>query len=594
MQLQRSRSLRPFLALLLLMGVVLVLQDRLLALGEGEAAEKSPEPNKTAQGKAESLIRDLFKAEYKKAQSDRAAAGELAALLLKEGKQTNDDPPLRFVALSQARDLAAQAGDIALGLEAIAELSKYFSIDTVAMKGALLATAAEQLTSAEAALLLVNTALAWLEEAEKADNYKQTAAVVKAAQQAAQKVKEGKLRLVGLISKRAQELDASRKEFERLKPFVDRLEKDKDDAEANLEVGKYLCIIKGNFKRGLPLLVKGKDADLKALAAKDLANPKDAKKQVALGDAWDKLAQELKTLPRRHLERRVCYWYERALPELTGLNKVRVSRRYDELAKQFSVNLGKFTNSIGMKLVTIPAGKFLMGGPAGEQGRNNDEGPQHEVEISRPFYMGAYEVTQAQYEKIMGVNPSQFKPGNQGIMDTKDFPVEMVSWNSAKEFCTKLSNLPAEKSAGRVYRLPTEAEWEYACRAGSKTPFHFGNTLSLEQANCSASYGGVPQGMSLNRPAKVGSYKPNAWGLYDMHGNVWEWCEDWYDGTYYGRSPKKDPKGPDTGQAKIHHGGSYLSPGSQSRASSRISNQPNGAFCDAGFRVVCIIGGKGP
>src|SRR5204863_6448340 len=135
------------------------------------------------------------------------------------------------------------------------------------------------------------------------------------------------------------------------------------------------------------------------------------------------------------------------------------------------------------------------------------------------FHLGVYPVTQAQYEKVMGNNPSQFRPGKDGL-DTADFPVENISWQNAKDFCAKLSALPAEKSAGRVYRLPTEAEWEYACRAGTTTPFAFGKALSSDQANFNGTlpYGGAAKGPHLNRPAKVGSYKPNAFGLYDMHG----------------------------------------------------------------------------
>ncbi len=222
------------------------------------------------------------------------------------------------------------------------------------------------------------------------------------------------------------------------------------------------------------------------------------------------------------------------------------------------------TNSIGMKLALIPKGKFKMGSPVTESDRDaSDEGPQHEVEISQPFYLGIYEVTQAEYQKVMGNNPSHFCATGAGKdkvkgMDTSGFPVENVSFDEAKQFCDKLSSLPAEKEAGRVYRLPTEAEWEYACRAGTTTPFHFGDSFSSTQANYEGTpYGKALRGPNLQRTCKVGSYTPNAFGLYDMHGNVAEWVLDVYDKAYYANSPRVDPMGPATGTSRLTRGGSW-------------------------------------
>ncbi len=171
----------------------------------------------------------------------------------------------------------------------------------------------------------------------------------------------------------------------------------------------------------------------------------------------------------------------------------------------------EITNSIGMKLVLIPAGKFMMGSPKDEKDRGDDE-EQHEVSITKPFYLGVYLVTQAEYEKVMGNNPSWFSAKGDGKdkvkdIDTSLFPVEMVYWNNAIAFCKKLSELPEEKKAGRVYRLPTEAEWEYACRAGTKTVFHYGDSLSSKQANFDGRfpYGQVEEGPHLGRTTKVGS-----------------------------------------------------------------------------------------
>jgi formylglycine-generating enzyme len=198
------------------------------------------------------------------------------------------------------------------------------------------------------------------------------------------------------------------------------------------------------------------------------------------------------------------------------------------------------TNSIGMKLVRIPAGKFVMGSPANEAERDPEE-LEHEVHITKPFYMGAHEVTQAQLERTMFKSKSHFSG--------PDLPAEQVRWKEAVEFCEKLSNLAAERKAGRSYRLPTEAEWEYACRAGTKTAFHHGDDLSAAQANFNGNhpFGKAAKGPYLQKTAPVGSYAANAWGLFDMHGNVSEWCSDWYDPDYYKTSPKEDPTGPAKG-----------------------------------------------
>src|SRR5262249_29962174 len=213
------------------------------------------------------------------------------------------------------------------------------------------------------------------------------------------------------------------------------------------------------------------------------------------------------------------------------------------------------TNSIGMKLALIPAGKFQMGSPASEAEREDKE-LQHEVTISKPFYMGVYEVTQSQYAKVMGepLVDGKRNPWNQGarfraVAGSADYPMENVMWSWAVEFCKKLSDLPAEKKAGRTYRLPTEAEWEYACRAGTKTAFHFGKSLSSKEANFNGNYpyGDGAKATYLRRTNKVGSYKPNAWGLYDIQANAAEGCPDWHDPNYNKKSPKADPRGPDRG-----------------------------------------------
>ena len=241
----------------------------------------------------------------------------------------------------------------------------------------------------------------------------------------------------------------------------------------------------------------------------------------------------------------------------------------------------EITNSIGMKLVLIPKGTFMMGSPESEQGRNENEN-QHEVTISKDYYLGVYEVTQAQYEKVMGKNLSYFQGAKVGN-ENADLPVENVSWDEAVKFCKKLSALPEEKKAGRVYRLPTEAEWEYACRAGSKTAYSFDDEEGLLPE-----YGWFSRNSS-RRTHTVGLLEPNAWGLHDMHGNVWEWCSDWYE--EYPKGAVSDPTGPKEGSSRVIRGGCWVNVAAYCRSAFRYWRAPSSRNLNLGFRLALSSSG---
>ena len=228
-------------------------------------------------------------------------------------------------------------------------------------------------------------------------------------------------------------------------------------------------------------------------------------------------------------------------------------------------------NSLGMTFVEIPAGKFVMGAPPADKDKPSDETP-HDVEITRPFYLAATEVTQGQYQQVMGVNPSVLPPA--GTPDRQEYAVENVSWDEAAEFCRRLSKLPAEKAAGRSYRLPTEAEWEYACRVGGE-----------EEDSLDGS--GWYNENSRGKVHPVRSLKGNAWGLFDMRGGVWEWCSDWYGKDYYEHSPREDPQGPKAGRLRVARGGSWADPASDCRCTRRLGLAP-GIRLGMGFRVVLV------
>jgi formylglycine-generating enzyme required for sulfatase activity len=239
---------------------------------------------------------------------------------------------------------------------------------------------------------------------------------------------------------------------------------------------------------------------------------------------------------------------------------------------QLPVAMG--SGQIVFDFVHIPDGAFLMGSPKGEKGRFDNE-TQHQVTLTKEFYLQQTEVTQAQWQAVMGNNPSHF------LQCGSECPVEQVSWEDVQQFVTRLN----EKSRD-TFRLPTEAEWEYAARAGTTGPFSFGECLTTDQANYDGNLplGGCPEGEYREQPIPVGSLKkPNNWGLHDMHGNVWEWVQDWYGG--YG-TDAMDPKGPESGSFRVIRGGSWFNDAWYCRAADRLRFGPGGRNFNLGFRLV--------
>ena len=238
------------------------------------------------------------------------------------------------------------------------------------------------------------------------------------------------------------------------------------------------------------------------------------------------------------------------------------------------------TNSIGMEFVLIPGGTFKMGSPKDEPNRDRDE-IEHQVTISKAFYMQTTEVTVKQWRAIMGKRFFSKKKG------TDHMPVVKVSWQDCMDFIAKLNAL----NEG-VYRLPTEAEWEYACRAGTTSAYAWGKTIDCKDAmyanNTLKTYLCVDyvksKGLPVDQPAPAKSYNPNAWGLYDMGGNVWEWCQDWYG--HYGKDAVVDPRGPKSGTYKVRRGGSWYGPGARCRCANRNRSEPANRYQTTGFRLV--------
>jgi formylglycine-generating enzyme required for sulfatase activity len=378
--------------------------------------------------------------------------------------------------------------------------------------------------------------------------------------------------ILNRVTERKTEITEWSKASETIQDPLVVLEERPLDPAANLAIGKYHCFFRSDWKRGVPMLALGSDAALKELAALELAERPDL---IRVGDGWWELGAKEVVSTRVKMQHHAAEFYRLALSSLTGLTKSKVESRLRELMPSGRVPGERMTNSIGIQLAFIPEGEFVMGAASDAEFAQPVDRPQHLVRITRPFSIGIHEITQEQYQRVMNANPSKFKG--------KQNPVERVTWSEAVEFCRRLSALPEERKQNRTYRLPTEAEWEYACRAGSSTRFNFG--VSRPQLSDHAWH----ENNSEKIPHPVGQKTPNAWGLHDMHGNVWEWCTDWYEPQYYDKAVFEDPAGPSRAmEAKVMRGNCFLDDDAICYSARRAFSPPLTQSGCQGFRVVCV------
>jgi formylglycine-generating enzyme required for sulfatase activity len=263
--------------------------------------------------------------------------------------------------------------------------------------------------------------------------------------------------------------------------------------------------------------------------------------------------------------------FEYATLTVVGKEKTCKITRHRGQAEFFTEDLG---NGVLLEMVKIPGGKFMMGSPKNEDWGYESERPQHQVTVPS-FFMGKFAITQEQYTEIMGKNPSYF-PGAKR-------PVQTVSWHDAVNFCAKIS-----VHTGKHYRLPSEAEWEYACRAGTTTPFHFGETMTTDLVNYTT-YASAPKGQYCEKTTNVGSFPANQFGLYDMHGNVLEWCQDYWHNDYNGAPSNGDAwlDNDKDNHSRLLRGGAWYSLPPYCRSAFRNRNNPGDIYHYFGFRVVC-------
>ncbi len=593
--------------------------------GGWAAAEKSPVPDEAAQQAARKMAGEIYGGRFAlaKTAADKTA---LAAEMIEAALKVRDGSPGQFVLLSIARDIASGAGEAQTALQAVEELVQRFEVPA-AMAAETLLGAAQQASMAAQRRAVAEAAASVIVRLAEADEYELAISVCEAARDGAHKAREFKLGAE--LAAQLPELRQMHQQSQAYREALVVMDDNPTEPAANLAAGQYLCFVKGNWDRGVAMLALGSDEPLKAVALMELRGAASADEQVAVGDAWWDVAEARQGDQRDALRLRAGFWYRQAEPEVAGgLVGLKIKQRLETIAKldreipaappppatpqtppqaiaPFDEKTAKqhqaawakhlkvpvlWTNSIGMRFALIPPGEFDMGSTEEEVARLLEEVnaqkerewyiqllpsevPKHRVRITRPYYVGIYEVTQAEYERVMGTNPSRFK-GN------PIRPVEQVSWNDAVEFCRRLNEDPKEKATGAVYRLPTEAEWEYACRAGTTTRFSFG-----DDADFLGQHGWWAKN-SRGSTQPVGQLRPNAFGLFDMHGNVWEWCADWHAGDYYRQASTEDPIGPNSGSSRVMRSGSYrLDDPVIFRSPFRGRNRPERRLSDWGFRV---------
>lgn len=572
---------------------------------------RMPIPSEADQQQALKMVQDLYKTEFEQARTAENKRSLSQKMLHEASKLKGPD---RYVLFQSALELAVKVDDQKLAFEAIDRMAEAFEIDPWELKASILSPWTKRAHKQPERKAFAQECLALLQKALADNSFTAAEQLGKLALSEASKAKEKEL--VGQARSGLKHVQESSKAFSDVAGAMATLKEKPDDPKANLAVGRYRCLMADDWTKGLRNLAKGSDAGLEALAEQELAADvpqsdrlPDAQK---LGDAWWDLAQEAEDRERDSMLVRAGYWYQQ-VGEASELLRAKLDKRMAVIAR-----LGRpipaadrrtiLVNSIGMRLVLIPAGEFMMGSSdedvawAMKEGKQvcdprnvayptsfiPGETPRHRVRISRPFYLGIYEVMQVEYEQVVGTNPSVFSTKGKWAVgqDTRRFPVDSVSWEDATSFCQKLSALPAERAARRIYRLPTEAEWEYACRADTNSRWYRGDALDDLEAiawYCKA----VPADGSAGNHA-VGGKKPNDFGLYDMHGDVSEWCSDWWDAGYYRQSPVIDPQGPATGSERAIRGGSRFGAGVFCRSASRSGHKPSYRNGTIGFRVVAI------
>ncbi len=586
----------------------------------GATVAKTPVPDPAAQREVRRMLDETYDTTAARPLPERLAMVDQLASLAEK----SDDGTERFVLLRRASEMASDAGDGQRMMQLARQIADEFEVDRLRVEAAMLDAFSKKAGNEEQLGVLVRNSASVIDDAiaaERFDLADSLSAIVHRACQAS----AGRPFRVETLNRR-RKVQQLRVQWDEFQAASTALQSNPDDEAAHTTVARWYCFVRHDWDQALRHFAKGSQPELSALANRELKTPDpDATTRVELADAWWDLAETSDPEAKPAFLRRAAYWYERASPEVTStLLKAKVTKRLAELdqkgeatpqhpetsdpppavapfdaqqaarhqqawAKHLNVPVEEI-NPIGMRMRLIPPGEFLMGtteeaiqtemqmsmmqADRSFQMRLQTESPQHRVRITRPFWMSATEVTQEQYFRVMGAVPTRIRAPN--------LPVERVAWLEAAEFCRRLTQASGKKLGDRVYRLPTEAEWEYACRAGSTTRFHFGDEdgVLLEHAWFALNSG--------RRTQPVATRRPNPWGLFDMYGNVAEWVVDWDSRDYYAESPVDDPMGPLSGWGRMVRGGHFSSIAPACRSASREREYSENRSWNVGFRVVLV------
>ena len=554
-----------------------------------EPVRRPPVPDAAKLREAEVAVRKSFNVDQAKSPKEKS---DLARTLITTAGASGARDAELFVRLRTARDLAQAAAETQILLEAIDAIAAEFDVDALSEKTQFLTRVQGRPADAAA---WAKVCMEVARQAAAVDDYDAAGKLATRAESLAGTAKDFAYREE--IREKGKEYADLRREGERVRPAQETLKSNPSDPSANGTVGRYLCLIKDDWAKGLPLMAKGPDAPLKRIAEQELATPAEPAAQAALGDAWASQSDKESAIAKTRAKLRAAEWLERALPGLSGSAKSSAEKRLSAIGAALGpkappvLDLG---GGVRIDLIYCKPGSFMMGtSDAPTQPWEQDARPVHRVELTRGFFLGKFEVTRGQFAafvKATGhVTDSEREGSTYGRRadntwgdvpganwkklllwaQTDEEPALAISWNDAKAFCDW-----AAARTRRGVRLPTEAEWEYACRAGT-TPYPDASRLG--------EFGWSREANSDWMARPVGHKKPNAWGFFDMHGNAWEWCQDFLGA--YPKGDVRDPEAPATATHRALRGGSYENLNVNCQPSSRINSSLTGRMITTGFRV---------